>query len=196
MTISLRTAVKSYVKDGQRQHDYKPKLKTGIPRKYGHIYSVEFWNKLLREGKMKAKNRKCNDQTLWNAMVRNYIYWERILREDSEMEEEKRIKLNKQLDLIEKFFNGAWEKEVVEYYKRQDPNQWFKLRFKVKAEREVPVAYYFRNHLEVPKDRVIGKTYWFAVEKDKWAEIEKETKIKRRAELKRLRELEEGEVDE
>lgn len=163
-TISLRTCVKGYVKDGQRANDY--------------AFTVKFWNKLLREGKMKAKNRKCNDQTLWDALCRNYTYWYSIV--DSEEDLEKKERLNTQLNLIEKFFTDEWKTDVLEYYKRQDPEQYYKTKLKIKARREVPETYYIRNGISMPEDRVIKCNTFFLIDPKEWDKYKQEVIRKRK----------------
>ncbi len=158
MTISLRTCVKNYVKDGQRAHDYD--------------FTVKFWNKLLREGKMAAKNKKCNDQTLWNALCRNYWYWYSILPEQTEQEQIDL--LNRKLDLIEKFFTDEYIEDVKGYYQRQDPVQWYKVKLKIKAERLIPNSYYVRHGFEVPEDRIMKPNTFFVINPEEWKSYEQE----------------------
>lgn len=115
-TISLKTTVKNRVKDGQRQNDYD--------------FTVKFWNKLLREGKMSAKNHKCTDETLWAALVRNYEVWGKQL--EDEVSEERIRLLQRKMSELRRYFNGDWKDEALEYYQRIDPSAQIKIKAKVK----------------------------------------------------------------
>lgn len=123
-TISLRTATKNRTKDAQRANDYNSP------------YGVKFWNRLLREGKMKAKNKKCNDQTLWDAFCHNYQYWGEALK--TETNPEKIKKLTRWRKMLMPYFDGTWKQEAWEYYMRIDPHTADFLRIKVKADCKLP----------------------------------------------------------
>lgn len=123
-TITMKRTVSNRTKDAQRAHDYKSP------------YGVKFWNKLLREGKMAAANKKCNDQTLWNAFCRNFWYWGECLK--TETDPEKIEKYTRWREMLMPYFDGTWKQEAWEYYMRIDPHTADFLRIKVKAKCDLP----------------------------------------------------------
>lgn len=131
VTISLRTCVKNKVKEAQAIRDYN--------------FAVKFWNHLLKEGKMSTQNQKCTDQTLWEAMVRNYC----------QMYRQGGLENQTKMDMIESFFEKTFWDQAIEYYKKKDPDQWQKLKLKIRATRIIPVEYYYRHSLPIPEDRTM-----------------------------------------
>lgn len=94
-TTRMKKAMKDKVKDGQRANDY------------GKEGAVVFWNKLLREAKLMAPNKKASDIELPIVVKRNYERWENLIQNDDTPPEKKEL-YTKYLDWLLPFYNGEW----------------------------------------------------------------------------------------
>lgn len=97
---SLRNIVKLKVKDGQRAMDYN--------------FTVKFWNKLLREGKLSTKNKKCTDVSLRAAINRN---WEVLnaAANSGEVDEEALGLVLRKIELLKPFMTNEWKSFYKDY---------------------------------------------------------------------------------
>lgn len=97
---SLRNIVKLKVKDGQRTMDYS--------------FTVKFWNKLLREGKLSTKNKKCTDVSLRAAINRN---WEVLnaAANSGEVDEEALGLVLRKIELLKPFMTNEWKSFYKDY---------------------------------------------------------------------------------
>lgn len=91
---SMRRTVKSFVKQCQRNMNYKGS------------HGVSFWNSLLREAKMSTENKKPTDASLLAAIKGNRKIWAQNLRDNNEKAEWSK----KALELTRPFLANAWRK--------------------------------------------------------------------------------------
>lgn len=125
---TFKNVIKNLVKENQRIHDYKSK------------FGVKFWNKILYDSKFYAKNHKVFDENVHKVVERDYQYYQKRLKEETDPTQIEILK--EKIFQLEPFIDGRW-KEMIDPYARLYP----KFRKMLYLVRKGKVEYGTKEHL-------------------------------------------------